>query len=337
MCIVCKRKVDLEWRCLFGLVPDKPSDCEETKITCENGSMTEFPGDINFTSLARLEISNCKKLKGVKIVNNDTIEEIFIRDCPNLANIAIVGCKKLRHIFIYNCGLQNFFHSGNSNLLGLTLIELKKLIHISDWNYLEKLGVLALKHCPKLTEVPELPKNIINIELIKLPLEKPLLINSKFLDCMNISDCILPDFSSCINLGSIRIYNIDTLVSFPDISNLQTLWNIKISCCKNLTRLPELSSLKQLRNFSCYNCPKVTFIPDLSLCKDLNYFDCSKCEKLTCIPDLRKCESLEEVYFTGCLNLVRFPRLPKANLKRIEYSSSIEKLKEKFKTKLKKE
>ncbi|KAG6677067.1 hypothetical protein I3842_14G007900 [Carya illinoinensis] len=276
------------------------------------------------SSLAKLEIIECKKLELPMQRQYSSLEELYLRDCcdslisfpldlfPNLKSIQIRGCCNLQsleqhgddHLVIstlriLECPKFVDFPKGGlrtSNLAYFIVNNCESLRSMPDkmHRFLPSLCYLELRNCPEVESFPEggLPSNLKQIVIIEC---KKLIANWKGWDLQ-----ILP------SLEYLKI-DIDTsedhVESFP--GGLPTsLTNFQIFSFGNLKSLDNegFQHLTSLVELVIFNCPKLRYMPEEGFPTSLRFFHIVNCD-----PVLR--EELERKEGEEWLKVARIPNI----------------------------
>nr|XP_028952971.1 TMV resistance protein N-like [Malus domestica] len=160
-------------------------------------------------------------------------------------------------------------------------------------NYLVKLRTLKGSECRNLTTLPELPRSLTSLTLVRC----------------NISE--IP--SSLTMLSALKYLNLhgSPITSLPEsMNNLVKLQTLRVSGCRNLTMLPELPRSLTSLNLACCN---ISEIPSaLTMLSSLKYLDLDG-NPITSLPEsMNNLVNLQTLDVTGCRNLTMLPELPRS-------------------------
>lgn len=245
----------------------------------------------------------------------ENLEELTIKECDlaDLTSLNLSKCKKLKRLKIIEC--ENIKHLNLSMLANLEELLLEQCASVSSYDFK---GCLKLKNiiidgacgaCPQdFSALPNLEKlsgeSCPNIDLAKLKVLK-IIFNAelKNLESLKLS-----------NLEELTISN--CTLTHLDFKNLQNVKRLTIKCCSKLETI-DFSKLPKLEMIEIFACPNIKEL-DLSPCKNLKVFDAFglKVESL----DISHCTELESLTSTNILaahanyNLSHLSHLKKANL-----------------------
>ncbi|PON58531.1 LRR domain containing protein [Parasponia andersonii] len=188
------------------------------------------------------------------------------------------------------------------NLKHINLSYSKHLIQIPNLSRAPKLEAVNLQDCTSLLQkFPELPRNIVTLDLSRTAIEEvPLSIK-------NVSA-----------LEVFRLTNCKRLKYLPtSICKLKKLSTLSLSCCSKLESFPEIlepmESLESLdlQQTGIKGLPRISFVNLIKLrCLLLD-----ECEKLAFVPHSIFCmSSVEELSFSNCPLLELLPTMSKIGL-----------------------
>ncbi|XP_044505844.1 putative disease resistance protein At3g14460 [Mangifera indica] len=304
------------------------------------------------SSLKRLKVSDCKKLKHLEGISSTLLEYLSIRDCeslthlssrgllpntlkhlqvdscPNLTTLLSRRCcahKKLECLHIHNCprlrSIEEAFHNSPC---------LKKI----DLAGLQNNGLFGLQSLTGLQELSiegglVLPVEIIPTSLRSLVIKKDVetsktlirwglhkLTSLKRLSISGFEDpeLILSENQRMpISLEFLEIFNLGPLRSISDLGMFTSLKELKIGD-SNFNSIPDLGSLVSLKIFCIWNCPKIKSIPGFGSHSSLEEFRIISCPKLKSMACLGSLNSLQNLRIQSCPKLKSLPSPPSSLL-----------------------
>ncbi|XP_034677928.1 putative disease resistance protein RGA1 isoform X2 [Vitis riparia] len=201
------------------------SSMPKLKELWRRDSATQSPP--SFPCLSLLLINKCDDLASLELYPSPCVSSIEITFCPKLTSLLLPSSPLLSQLEIRYCGDLASLELHSSHLL----------------------SSLYISHCLKPT----------SLKLSSLPCLESLCLNE-------VKEGVLRELMSATasSLKSVRIQNIDDLMSLPDelhqhISTLQTL---KIGDCSHFATLPHwIGNLTSLTHLRITNCPKLTSLP----------------------------------------------------------------------------
>ncbi|GLJ20263.1 hypothetical protein SUGI_0367960 [Cryptomeria japonica] len=225
-------------------------------------SLPKTVGQLN--CLQHLNLNHCTSLFRLpeELGNLVHLEELLINECYNLfelpESIGNLSCLKtlemeetyslsclppsfsrltsLKHLKASGCPLPQ--RVGDFSSLEILHLKSYKMTFLPPtFVSLLRLSKLYLYHCTEFSELPYLPK-----ELIELYIE----------DCLGLKE--ISNMQQMKRLKLLRIHNCRELVELPDIGSLQSLQELSISECRNVKRIQGMEGLKSLRRVHVTGC-----------------------------------------------------------------------------------
>lgn len=218
------------------------TNCEITTFTLPQGA-------------ARIEITDCNKLKEVYTKESSEIEELTFKNCENLdvSNIKNLSVKRLKFI---NCGITSLDVFDNVE----SLIYVKKCKKLKDYDLkCDNVSVTHIEMC-KFKNFKN-PLNSNHVELVNLKKISTLAIPIGVVEDLRIEDCDDLETIQCTGNA------LDVLV----FKNLENVKKIDIVDCKesvSFVRLPKIEEYgfpKKINGVCVFE--KVAHIPENVPCK----------------------------------------------------------------------
>ncbi|KAM7487019.1 hypothetical protein LguiA_003028 [Lonicera macranthoides] len=211
---------------------------------------------------------------------------------PHLRDLALTRMDELKSID------ASFYGDASEPVVSfpfLVSLKLFALPNLEEWKETKvmcpRLENLTIKHCPKLTAVPNhFPslKLLIISHVLELTTLPDLLFQiNNYLTELSIKDCpILTHVVPNKSLRSLEIYRCPKLTYLPE--GLNSLRDLKIEDCEGLAFLPSgaLNSFTSLKNLTIKNCSKLVSLPELQqLHFSLSFLEVICCNKLNSLPE----------------------------------------------------
>ncbi|XP_078178518.1 disease resistance protein RGA2-like [Carex rostrata] len=216
----------------------------------------ELSVDVNTTALFQLKISSCNLWvwKCFRFV-----EVLEIEDCDSFTSWPEEELSNL----IY---LRKMDVSSCTNFLGSPSEPLSETP--TRHSLLPKLKYFTIFNCPKMAEIPKLPRSLEKLKINWCPM----------LEC-------LPEWlGSLVALKQLEIVFLESLNSIPSsIGCLIALEMLHIAECINLSSLPEgMQGLEALKDLKIWRCPKIRILPEglLQRLRSLDYLRIDACPLL---------------------------------------------------------
>ncbi|XP_078168190.1 putative disease resistance protein RGA4 [Carex rostrata] len=207
----------------------------------------ELSVDVNTTALLELRISSCNFWVSPISSNSSLwvwkcfrfVEVLEIEDCDSFTSWPEEELSNL----IY---LRKMDVSSCTNFLGSPSEPLSETP--TRHSLLPKLKDFTIYNCPKMAEIPKLPRSLEKLKISGCPK----------LEC-------LPEWlGSLVALKQLEINLLESLNSFPSsIGCLIALETLHIGECINLSSLPEgMQGLEALKDLQISCCPKIRILPE---------------------------------------------------------------------------
>eukprot|EP01018_Ginkgo_biloba_P036119 Gb_11158 [translate_table: standard] len=250
-------------------------------------SLTELPGLGSRESLTKLVLRSCRELAELPPLPRGLVEA------------RIEGCSRLKTI--------SFDMSQMNELKVLHVSYCKSLTELPELGFLKSLTELELRNCPKLREMPPLPKGLIQT-CIKW--------------CSRLKT-ISFDMSQMNALKVLHVSYCESLTELPGLCSLESLTKLKLNSCCELAELPPLPrGLVQARIKWCSQLK--TILCDMSQMNELEVLHVSHCPNVTEIRGLGSLQSLIELELRNCWEIAELPPLPRGLVQaRIKWCSRL--------------
>ncbi|KAH0747625.1 hypothetical protein KY285_009282 [Solanum tuberosum] len=307
-------------------------------------SVTSFPFSILPTTLKRIYIYGCQKLKLDPPVGEMILEELIVEECdissellPRARNLTIQDCHNLTRFLIptatesldiWNCeNVEKLSVACGGTQMTLLSIDLcKKLKWLPErmQELLPSLKELYLINCPEIESFPEggLPFNlqrlwISNCKKLVNSRKKWCLQRLLFLTELEIkhdgSDEEIVDGENWELPSSIQrleIWNLKTLSS-QHLKSLTSLQSLRIEGnlpqIQSMLEQGQFSHLTSLQSLGIINCPNLQSLPESALPSSLSQLTIHNCPKLQSLPESALPSSLSQLTIHNCPKLQSLP------------------------------
>ncbi|KAH0716399.1 hypothetical protein KY284_009304 [Solanum tuberosum] len=273
-------------------------------------SLTSLPFSILPSSLKRIRISDCQRLKLEEPVGycNMYLEELTLQDCDCIVEFL----PRARKLFIFSC----------QNVTRFLIPTATESLFIFNCKNLEILSVavesamtsLKISYCKKLKYLPEI--DLFNLQVLEIS-NCMKLVNGRKEWCLQRLPCLTELLIS--HDGSdeeIQHWELPSSITRLEVSNLKTLSS---QVLKSLTSLSELHleyhdvhslHLCHLTSLLCLhfrNCPNLQSLSESTLPSSLSKLTIMHCDNLQSLSESALPSSLSELEISLCPNLQSLP------------------------------
>ncbi|KAG5578535.1 hypothetical protein H5410_058669 [Solanum commersonii] len=286
-------------------------------------SLTSLPISILPSTLKRIRISGCGKLKLEASMNAMFLEELSLKGCdspefcPKSTLFELLEVCDNLEILSVACGTQ---------MTSLHIHDCKMLKSLPEHmqELLPSLKELQLWRCPEIESFPEggLPFNLqvlwINkcneteishdgSDLAGENWELPSSIQS--LTISNLKTLSSQLLKSLTSLKYLRTYNLPQIQSLLEEGLPSSLCELHLSSHHHLHSLPTegLQHLTWLRHLQIWNCPNLQSLPKSGMPFSLSVLHIWDCPNLQSLPESGMPSSLSQLYILNCPNLRSLP------------------------------
>ncbi|KAH0641844.1 hypothetical protein KY290_033465 [Solanum tuberosum] len=238
-------------------------------------NLVELPSEIcGLTNLGELRISNCVRLRIIRIQEMQQLIELVIRNCPDLMSLTILSLPvTLEKMHISQCGKLELEFPKDSmtgsccNMFfeELRLENCESLRHL-PFGFFPRVHTLIVYSCRHLQTL-SFPHGIDTLEVER---------------CGNLKALTVPKGIHLKFLHSMKISGCDNLTSFPQKLAAPSLKYLWVYDCQKLKALPNYMHelLPSLKNIWISNCPELESFPDGGLPFSTEILDISSCQNL---------------------------------------------------------
>jgi hypothetical protein len=214
----------------------------------------------NVTTLKRLKIKSCKKLKWLTGLGRcSELEELYVRNCFSLVRItALSRCLKLKNLAFLNCLSLNELGTLNNCPL-LEIVELKVSKSFNDLSF--------LTNCSNLIKLKAESSSVSSIYFLE---------NHSHLVSLELSELQIKSLAvltTCPNLLNLNIHKCKQITSLDGLQYCTKLKILQASSCYNLSNINALNCNLSLIEVDLQNCNKLENVASLASCKNLITLD----------------------------------------------------------------
>ncbi|XP_024027298.1 disease resistance-like protein DSC1 [Morus notabilis] len=316
------REIDLRHSIHLTQIPDLSSVPNLERINleyCTNLLQVPLNTQQNVNKLIDVDLSHCYQLQNVpdSIFAAASMTTLTLIGCTCLNTLPMTITRSLVSLNLSSTGITSLPSSivSLNNLSKLSLRNCTRLASLpSCMNKLDSLEELELGGCSILDMFPELPLNIMRLDIEGTAI--------KHVPSSSIEDRFY--------LWSIKMSNCKSLTSLPsNIFKMRSLCDLNLNGCANLKSLPEIlqpvkisrrlylsgtgiRDMANLLRLDLSDCPKLEYFPFSSGFHrwNLETLDLSRSTIIaipTSVGDLSK---LRTIYLENCKNLRSIPELP---------------------------
>ncbi|KAL3325342.1 hypothetical protein AABB24_039106 [Solanum stoloniferum] len=310
-------------------------------------SLTSFPFSILPTTLKRIRISDCQKLKLEQPVGEMSmfLEELTLENCdciddmspellPRARDLRVYDCHNLTRFLIptateslYICDCENVEKLSvaceGTQMTCLDIWRCKKLKWLPErmQELLPSLKELHLSNCPEIESFPEggLPFNLQQLHIYNC---KKLVNRRKEWHLQRLTELIIyhdgsdeeivggQNWELPSSIQTLRIWNLETLSS-QHLKRLISLQNLSIKGnvpqIQSMLEQGQFSHLTSLQSLHITDFPNLQSLPESALPSSLSHLEISYCPKLQSLPESALPSSLSQLTIFHCPNLQSLP------------------------------
>nr|WHB10910.1 Rpi-amr16 [Solanum americanum] len=264
-------------------------------------SLTSLPFSILPSTLKKISISRCQKLKLEASVGEMMfLEFLILEECDSIDDISPELLPRARHLIVERChNLTRFLIPTATE--SLTIVGCENLEILSGMDL--RIKTLNLFNCEKLKWLPQLLPSLKELYLSKCPeiesfpggglpfnLEALGIVNCKKL---YVSSQVLKSLTS---LASLCIGgNLPQIQSMQEQGHLSHLSELTIRDCPNLQLLSESSLPSSLSQLAISDCPNLQLLPVKGMLSSLSKLSIRKCPLLNQLLEFEKGEYWPEI------------------------------------------
>ncbi|GMN33115.1 hypothetical protein TIFTF001_003989 [Ficus carica] len=315
--------------------------------------LIQFPDFSHAPKLEKINLQCSTSFSQVpwhSLQNLDKLTHLNLSHCRKLQTLPMIMTRSLASLDLSSTAIEYLTSSicSLNNLSELNLNECRRLANLpSKINELDSLKYLKLSGCSALQKFPELPRNIIELDIRGTAIKEVTTasIEGRFdLTRIYLSNCrsleTLPtnifrlrslaylDLEGCSKLKKLpkilepmtslkKLYLQRTGIRLLPLSigNLIGLQLLDMDMCEQLESLPSsIANMSRLWKLMLSNCPKLEYFPRFSgsLSSDLEVLYLNNSNVIEIPDSIKEISKLRELYVSNCKNLRSLPELPLA-------------------------